>query len=154
TQDVPEQRVTLVFSPDSGHLITAAREGVQVWDVQSGKAVQTIEKDTGGVHALCFRPDKPQLAMASWLDSQVLIWDWDGSRLREIRALRGESSVESVAYSPDGKWLAGCEKSGFRVWEAETFREVWSVVTPPGKLFFTPDSRTLLVAPLDFEDRT
>ena len=155
TRHAPEHRVMLTFSPESAQLITAVREQISVWDARSGKELQVLEADTGGVHSMCFRPGHPQLAVASWLNNCVTIWNWDGGKLKESRTLEGHSSsVGQVLYSPDGKWLASADRKKFKVWNAETLQSIHTVETPIGKLEFTPDSRILYVAPLGSRERT
>ena len=102
---------------------------------------------------MCFLPNRRQLAVTNHDGNGVRIWDWDSGKLKVFRTLEGHaSSVWNVAYSPDGKWLASSDLQGFKLWDAETLQEIRTVATPRGRLDFTPDSRTLYVAPLNQED--
>jgi WD40 repeat protein len=67
-----------------------------------------------------------------------------------IKAMRGEHpGATSVALSPDGRWLAtsGWRTSSVRVWDAHTGEMVREWASQPQvAVFFTPDSRTLILA--------
>jgi serine/threonine protein kinase/WD40 repeat protein len=66
-----------------------------------------------------------------------------------VTAMRGtHPGATSVALSPDGRWVAtgGWRASSVRVWNANTGEMVREWPAPLAMLFFTPDSRTLIVA--------
>jgi WD40 repeat protein len=84
------------------------------------------------------------LAVALWNGRCVKVLDWDGDKLMESCTLKGHSThVLAVAYSPDGKVLASGGEKEFKLWEAESLREIRTVQTPAQQLAFTPNNRTL-----------
>ena len=66
-----------------------------------------------------------RLATGSW-DRTVKLWD--AATGQELLTLKGHSrSVESVAFSPDGKQLATGSNDGIvRLWDVATEQEVLS----------------------------
>src|SRR5207248_11090673 len=115
---------------------------------------QTVALHPGGVPALRFSPDGRRLAAALWHGQGVKVFDWDGERLGAVRTLENRLPVGAVAYSPDGKFLASGDESGFKLRNAETLEEVRTVATPAQQLAFAPDSRTLFAAWTNGQDKT
>jgi WD40 repeat protein len=132
------------FSTDGKHLIGEGSERLRVWDARSGAEVQTVTDLRGGCAALCFSPDGQHLAASTWQDHSVKIFNWDGERLGKSRTLKGHTgNVGAVVYSPNGKWLVSGSENEFKLWDAESLREIRTVETPASQLGFTPDSGTL-----------
>jgi len=155
------------FSPD-GKLIAsddeAAHDQVSLWDVSECKLLIKLEDErkaslasvvregersgVGGpprTNALAFSQDSRLLAVAS---NRTVLEIWDVATGKILRNLEGhESWVESVTYSPDGKWLVSSEWLGkIILWDAQTFMPVWTKdIGVDSELLFTPDSQTLIV---------
>jgi WD40 repeat protein len=136
----------VAFSPDGKRLVSAdARGTVKVWDPQ-GELLSTFAGHTGGVHHLAFSPDGKRLATASH-DGTCKIWDPDD--WKEVRTLPGNGTLfSSVAWSPDGRLLAGGGDGQVIVWNADTYEVLHNLKDTAGSglLAFTPDGRTLLTA--------
>jgi WD40 repeat protein/tRNA A-37 threonylcarbamoyl transferase component Bud32 len=145
-QPGPKVGGAAAFSIDGKRLVAEGGEQLRVWDARSGQEVQSVELHPGGVPSLCFSPDGRRLAVALWHGKGVKVFDWDGAKLGASRSLGNPLPVGAVAYSPDGKFLAGGDESGFKLWTAETLQEVRTVATPANQLAFAPDSRTLFAA--------
>ena len=97
----------VAFSPDGKTLALASREGsVQLWDVATGKILQTLKGHSSAVQAVVFSPDGRTLASGS-SDETVRLWNVETRR--ELMQLdRGGvelGQVHSLAFSPDGQHL-------------------------------------------------
>ena len=163
-----------VFSPDGRQLAASSPGKVTVWDLRTQSELKRIavgpatrvawspdglslsaEVGLGGweLHGAAFSPDGKLFATAS--DRRICVWD--RSTRACLKAFPTEGAASCVAFSPDGKWLAGGSgqqsrlgaglrtgKSQLSVWELETLLpvstfdsksiSVWSVsFSPNGK---------------------
>jgi WD40 repeat protein len=110
------------WSPDDKEVLTESGLGARVWDASTGKLLRTLQ--TGApVTELKFTPDGTRLAIGT-LDEQTWstrIWDWPAG----VERLKLAEGGLRVAFSPDGKLLAGVrpEPSPFvRVWTLDPQR--------------------------------
>ena len=123
-------------SPDGRLVATAANEkglgnrdwawadgDVKVWELATGRLVQTLHGHTWVIRGIAWRPDGGALATASQ-DGTIRIWDV--STGAEAPILTGYSkTVYAVAFSPDGGRIAsGGEDKTVRLWDALTGEEV------------------------------
>src|SRR5262249_19156163 len=121
-----------------------------------------MEGENNPVSALAFSPDGKYLAAAVTahdairlpFDAEVRVWDAvTGRRLQTVA--RPGVSVYHLAFSPDGKRLAGVEgpsraaakvTAALRVWDAATGAEVLAIPDLPGRrpsAVFSPDGKRL-----------
>jgi len=127
----------VAFSPN-GKLIASAGEGqgIHVWDVSSAEQVRRFGDHSGTV---AFSPDGKILASGNNL--------WDVATGKELHELSGHKfAVESVAFSPDRKWLATASDDSIRLWEAGSGKPVRTIskdYDPASNVAFSTDSKTL-----------
>jgi RNA polymerase sigma factor (sigma-70 family) len=124
----------LSLSADGKRLATGADDGtIRFWDVQTGKLLRRWDGLGAFVmgFSVALSPDSKVLATSARTDGaggpeQVALWDTaTGKELRRL----GEplaSPCSRLAFSPDGKLVAGGEwESGkVLVWDAETGKEI------------------------------
>jgi WD40 repeat protein len=145
----------VIYSPDGTRLATASRDHtVKVWDAAKGKDLLTLKGHAGNVKSVAYSPDGKKLASTSgkWHKDKKL-WQgeikiWDAASGKELQTLAGHSDeIESVAYSPDGKWLASAGKDRTIIlWNAASGKEVNTLKGHGGEIesiAFSPDSKFL-----------
>jgi hypothetical protein len=97
----------VAFSPDGKTLAMASQEGnVHLWDVPTGRLLETLKGHSSGVNAVVFAPDGRTLASGGF-DQTVRLWNVETQR--ELMQLDHGSvdfaAVKTLAFSPDGKQL-------------------------------------------------
>jgi len=105
-------RLVAVFSPD-GKLVAARTPGntIDIFDALSGEALTSIQLEPNfDVIALAFNPDGTRLSGAGRA-TECLVWDVQtGEPLSSFDVSHGTisagSQIETLEYSPDGRWLA------------------------------------------------
>ena len=105
------------LSRDGKTLVTGNFNGsVRLWDIDSGRLLQTLDGHTDVVYKGVMSPDEKILASCS-RDGRIKLWDLaTGRELKTLTAHTGP--VKAVAFSPDGKRLASASNDGtLRVWD-------------------------------------
>lgn len=147
----------LAFSPDGKRLATGGYQEVLVWDLAGGKLLRRV--GVGGlndlVHALAYHKDGHLLAVGEGSPGgpgSVKVYNVDTGALA-LQFQEPKDVVYALAFSPDGKWLAG---GG-----ADATLRVWSVDGKTGTVTlkehsdwiqgvaFSPDSKFLASAGAD-----
>jgi WD40 repeat protein len=142
----------ITFGADGKRLFgSVGGKGVLMWDV-TGKLVRTF-KAPGKTDELAHTTLSPVLSpdgkrvVGHGTPTTVRVWEIGGDA--PPVALGGHTSdPRHAAYSSDGKWLATGSDNELLLWDAGTLKLVKKIATPAAWLAFTPDSKSLLTAPV------
>ena len=139
---------TVAFSHDGQFLAVGdEKEGsgtVKVWDVESRQVVATLEEDLVVVRSVTFSPDDRYLA-SSHYNGEVKVWnvsDWE--LLRTIQ----RAGDYDIAFSPDGRMIAGTGDASVNLWWVEDGTKVAELPGPTGwkhPVDFSHDGTSLAV---------
>jgi WD40 repeat protein len=131
---------SLAFSPDIQMLAAGSRDGqVRIWEVTSGKLVQTIQAHKKGVNRVVFHPLGNPLASGG-NDAVARLWDIkSGERLAQM--IGGTYAVPSLAFTQQGKNLAIVNGNVIRLREVASGRFVQTIHAKEGiySLAVSPD---------------
>jgi WD40 repeat protein len=110
-----------------GSLLSAAwqADGARVVDLRSGRLVREISVD-GGAVSTALSPDGTRVAVGGWGNSSAVVVDL-GSGRELLRLGTFDSQGGRLAWSPDGRWIAGLGDFEARVWDATT-GQLWAVL--------------------------
>lgn len=137
---------TVAFAPD-GQTLAAGGVGypVTIWNVATGQMKQ-LTGHTSDIYKVAFSPDGQTLASAS-RDGTIKLWDLRTNSL--IRTLgKDETNGDAVAFSGDGKTVAGTLAEDVNLWNVQTGSLEQTVRGEPGAtsvgvLAFAPDGKTI-----------
>ena len=111
----------MALSPDGRILASSSNDNtVRVWDVETGRALQTLEHPTTVV-CVAWSPDTTALAVGGGHQNKK-VYLWDAATGQQTRILEGHTNIiNEVAWGPDGKILASCSRDQtIRLWDAAT----------------------------------
>jgi WD40 repeat protein/serine/threonine protein kinase len=138
----------LAFSADSRRLASCdLAKVIKIWDLESGRELQTVRGPPQNVWSLAFSPDGRQLALGTMLPNkgglgEVRVWDVETGRLHAT--LEGSGPV---AFKPDGAQLATASVgSQIKVWDLRSSRLTGTLIGSQGWvpcLAYSPDGRFL-----------
>jgi WD40 repeat protein len=146
----PQQDAEFVFfSPDAREIAVTSHgpaRGLSLWSVATGAVISSVhgEQDlvnSSGLTAVAFSPDGTQIAAAEYPVNSVKIREVATGR--EVREFAGQPSPQTVAMSPDGRWLVSAAP-GVTVRNPANGKIVTTLtIEAADTLVFSPDGRWL-----------
>jgi WD40 repeat protein len=143
----------VAFSSDGKSLITACHDGtVKVLDAATGAERNTFTGHDWVVTAAAASPDGHTAATVSCNSRTQSVRLWDPATLRQslnIPLPDRVHSIEQIAFSPDGKRIAGVSHWRLHAWDTTTGVPVADAVLDAGLysgLAYSPDGRRIAVA--------
>jgi WD40 repeat protein len=136
----------------TGKLLAAAyyipnrnSSGVRIWDFASGHTRHHFAPGLGPIHALVLSADEQRLVCAC--EEGVVLAETKGGPARVLFS----DTASSVAFTPDGQWLASVSWTGVvRLWNLTRHREAAVLRHPRDvgwkQVVFSADGRALIVA--------
>jgi WD40 repeat protein len=143
----------VAIAPDGKTLASAGGGTVRLWDAKNGQELRHWQGGKhSGVYAVAFAPDGKTLAFAGGQrvflpddgDNAVRLVDpQTGQEKSHLGGMGGRYAVCSLAFSPDGEWVAaGYMSGGFSLWQAATGKPVRHIEAhASGTVAFSPNGK-------------
>ncbi|HEY3994287.1 MAG TPA: WD40 repeat domain-containing serine/threonine-protein kinase [Ktedonobacteraceae bacterium] len=133
------QVLALAWSPDGALLASAGTDAaLQILEALSGRLLHTYRHAPAQIHSLSWSPDGKQL-VSGGAEEQPIIWDLTSdqqafaytghttfpgptqpSAIKRLAFLTSAPGITTVAWSPDGNWIASGDTNGtVQVWFAK-----------------------------------
>ena len=107
----------IVFSPNGRLLASIASLDpiIKIWDTVNGGLIRNIT--LSGVRYISFKSDGNNMATA-YNDRQIGdgVKIWNMANGNELRTIEHTARVQSVTYSPDGRYILTASSDGIRIW--------------------------------------
>jgi WD40 repeat protein len=127
---------SLAISDDGRKLLAGGVHAAVLFDVQTGKELQRLDK-SGWIHSAALSRDATQILTGADVPTEgrtPLMRLWDAKTGQEIRRFAGPTGrIHEVAFSPDGKRCASCGAFGdntLRVFDTASGKELFSIPNP------------------------
>ncbi len=138
---------SVVISSNGQTLITGSNQGIELWDLNTGRLVLTLP-ESAEANAIAISPDSRTL-VSGHLDNTVKVWNLqNGNLVHTLQAGEPGFIVESLAISPDGQTIAGGTYRQIRLWNLERGIRQRTIVAHCDlcyvyDLAFTPDGKAI-----------
>jgi WD40 repeat protein/beta-lactamase regulating signal transducer with metallopeptidase domain len=142
----------VAFRLDGKLLASCGYDGtVKVWEPGARAPRQSLDLGGSGVAAVAFSPQGTTVAALESRERSVYLWDLTTGESQKAFQAAGEYSRWSLTFSPDGRWVAAMildrrRGAAVTLWDAVNRKLHAELATGAGWLFFSPDSRKLIVA--------
>jgi WD40 repeat protein len=110
----------LALLPNGRTLVSAASD-LRFWDLNSGQQLLRLQPRSTAYRSCAVSPGGRRLAVGA-ADGLITIWDLTSQE--EVATFKGhESTIERIAFLPDGNTLISASLDEVRVWRAASFEE-------------------------------
>jgi WD40 repeat protein len=151
----------LAITPDGKQAISGDGNGtIIIWDIDSQKPIETLPGGYNGIKSIAVTPDG-QKFVSTFVSGEgsykgVQIWNFHNTK-KLFGNCRAEKEVETVAITPDSKYIVSAVHNSIIIWDLESqniFRELYDpalrpitsvVITPDGKYIIAGTVGNLLV---------
>jgi eukaryotic-like serine/threonine-protein kinase len=145
----PDIGVSIAFSPDSRRLASTGWVDacLQVWDTETSRSIiQPVHKSNGG-RGLAFSPDGTRIGSTG----PGAIGEYDAATGETLWRDKALGNMNSLAYSPDGKYLAVSNHRCVSIRDRESSKELITLEHPAiiWGVAFSPDSQGVVTACFD-----
>ena len=156
--------VSVSYNPDGTIIATGSEDRtIRLWDASTGQHIQTLKWDKRYIRSVVFSPDGSTIATASRNNtvSHICLWDVNtGQQIRTLSAYTRRHSEDSrihargtesnsIAFSPDGRTIAGAYFGGTYQWNVGTGEHLRTLEGQQWWTFnvtFSPDGSTIASA--------
>lgn len=132
----------LVISPDQQTLAVRAGSDIQLWEMASGRLMQTLRGHQDIITSLVYSPDGSLLVSGSGTGEQKIIF-WNPQDGTQVKVYDGWT-VLKLRFSQNGEYLLGEGDDALRIWRMSDDRLVSTLQGVVGDIAYSPDG--LLVA--------
>ncbi len=143
----------IAFSPNGKQLAAIAQNvtKVQVWSVESGKRILTLDGFKAPIRQLTFSPNGDWIAASA--DTEVRVWDADSGQLQAN--LPHASLVSSLSFSPNNRELLTASGAVAQLWQVSNWqsRTLLRHPTYVSNATFSPNGQSIATASDDGSTR-
>jgi WD40 repeat protein len=117
----------IAFSPDGSVLasVSSRDKSLHLWEVPSGKELFVDVQPQAEADGVAYSPDGATIAVG-YSDKKIRLWDAQAHTVKQTLAVSSGDVgwVNSVAFSPDGKWLVATGEYDpvIHVWATDTWK--------------------------------
>ena len=136
-----ERGISVAFSPDGKMFATGSKNGVRLYDAETGKSIATLQESRSG--SVAFSRDGTVIAAGS--DDGIKLWEIPAKTIIATLPRMGVAGI-SMVFSPGGSTLATGMDGKIEFWDLSTRRNVATRFAHGAwisSLAFSPDGSTL-----------